>query len=65
MNILGRDDHNSSSNNKNSLPQTPKELKIAPGDVRDEFSRELTDIIQTSLRAGTTGKKNKTFNRKR
>ena len=65
MNFLGRDDHNTPSNNKNSLPQTPKELKIAPNDVREEFSRELTDIIQTSLRPGTTGRKNKTFNRKR
>jgi len=63
--MLGRDDHNSSSNNKNSLPQTPKNLKISPADVQEEFSRELTEIIQTSLRPGTTGKKNKTFNRKR
>lgn len=63
--MLGRDDHNSSNHNKNSLPQTPKELKISPADVQEEFSRELTEIIQTQLRPGTTGKKNKTFNRKR
>ena len=62
---MGRDDHNSSNANKNSLSQTPKEQKIAPGEGRDEFSRELTDIIQSSLRPGTTGRKNKTFNRKR
>lgn len=62
---MGKDNHNLSSNNKNSLPQTPKELKISPADVQEEFSRELTEIIQSTLRPGTTGKKNKTFNRKR
>ncbi|MEW9502190.1 YfhD family protein [Jeotgalibacillus marinus] len=40
--------HRATSNNKNSLPQTPKGLKIAPENVNEEFSRELAahgDII--------------------
>ena len=47
---MGRDNQNSSSNNKNSLPQTPKALKSPPGNVKDEFSRELTDIINNALK---------------
>ncbi len=39
---MGRaNNHKSSHNNKGSLPQTPKELKIAPDQANEEFSREL------------------------
>ena len=47
---MGRDNHNSSSNNKNSLPQTPKTLKTAPGKAREEFSREFTELINKNVK---------------
>ncbi|WP_163099896.1 YfhD family protein [Peribacillus alkalitolerans] len=41
---MGRgNNHTSSSNNKGSLPQTPKNLKIDPNRVTEEFSNELAD----------------------
>ncbi len=46
---MGRDNHNSSSNNKNSLPQTPKTMKTSPGKAREEFSREFTELINKNL----------------
>jgi hypothetical protein len=57
---MGRDDHNSSSNNKNSLPQTPKTQKVKPTPNsttsttrKEEFSREFTEIINKTLKQGT------------
>lgn len=44
---MGRDDHNSSSNNRNTLPQTPNNLKIAPGKVKEEISREFAELGNT------------------
>lgn len=41
---MGRDNKQGKSNNKNSLPQTPKNQKIAPNQVKEEFSRELTEL---------------------
>ena len=41
---MGRDDNKSNSNNKNTLPQTPKNQKIAPNKVREEFSKELAEL---------------------
>ena len=41
---MGKDNHNSTSNNKNSLPQTPKALKQSPQQAREEFSREFTEL---------------------
>ncbi|KIL74877.1 YfhD family protein [Bacillus badius] len=41
--MMGRDDHQTSGNNSSSLPQTPKNLKIPPGKVDEEFSRELNE----------------------
>lgn len=41
---MGRDDNKSNSNNKNTLPQTPKNQKIAPNKVSEEFSRELAEL---------------------
>lgn len=38
---MGRYNSQKSSGNKNSLPQTPKNLKIDPDHVNEEFSREL------------------------
>lgn len=38
---MGRYNSQKSSGNKNSLPQTPKNLKIDSDHVDEEFSREL------------------------
>lgn len=38
---MGRANNQKPSKNANSLPQTPRELKIAPEQVNEEFSREL------------------------
>jgi hypothetical protein len=44
---VGRDDQNSSSNNRNTLPQTPKNLKIAHGKVKEEISHEFAELGNT------------------
>lgn len=44
---MGRDNKQGQSNNKGSLPQTPKNQKIAPNKVYEEFSQELTDLVKT------------------
>ncbi|MEO4052008.1 YfhD family protein [Solibacillus sp. CAU 1738] len=41
---MGRDNKQGKSNNKGSLPQTPKNQKIAPNKVQEEFSQELTEL---------------------
>jgi hypothetical protein len=46
---MGKDNHNSSSKKKNSLPQTPKTMKTSPGTAREEFSREFTELINKNL----------------
>ena len=61
---MGRDNQNSSSNNKNSLPQTPKALKSPPGNVKDEFSRELTDIINNALKQERSTAKQSNYKKK-
>ncbi|PPA68927.1 YfhD family protein [Jeotgalibacillus proteolyticus] len=38
---MSRSNNKTPSANKNSLPQTPKGLKIAPENVSEEFAREL------------------------
>ncbi|WP_445487406.1 YfhD family protein [Niallia sp. 03133] len=38
---MGRANSQKPSGNKNSLPQTPKNLKIESNQVNDEFSQEL------------------------
>lgn len=42
---MGRDNKQGQSNNKGSLPQTPKNQKIAPNKVKEEFSQEFTELI--------------------
>ncbi|MFY0519389.1 YfhD family protein [Lysinibacillus sphaericus] len=42
---MGRDNKQGQSNNKGSLPQTPKNQKIAPDKVKEEFSQEFTELI--------------------
>lgn len=41
---MGRDDKKGKSNNKNSLPQTPKNLKIGPNDIGMEMAREFAEL---------------------
>lgn len=56
---MGRDDDKSSSNNKNTLPQTPKNLKIDPSRVQEEFSHEFAEIGSKALkRLNTSTKQN-------
>lgn len=43
---MGRDDKKGKSKNKRSLPQTPKNQKIAPNKMREEISRELNELDQ-------------------
>jgi hypothetical protein len=49
-NMMGRPDNQGSSSNKNSLPQTPKNLKIAPDRIDEEFSRELGERKKEKIR---------------
>nr|WP_157764876.1 YfhD family protein [Solibacillus sp. R5-41] len=44
---MGRDNKQGKSSNKGSLPQTPKNQKIAPNKVREEFSKEFTDLMKS------------------
>ncbi|XRD24273.1 YfhD family protein [Lysinibacillus fusiformis] len=44
---MGRDNKQGQSNNKGSLPQTPKNQKIAPNKVSEEFSQEFMELINT------------------
>lgn len=41
---MGRDNKQGQSSNKGSLPQTPKNQKIAPNKVKEEFSSELMEL---------------------
>nr|WP_198044764.1 hypothetical protein [Lysinibacillus timonensis] len=43
---MGRDDSKRQGNNTGSLPQTPKNLKISPNKVHEEFSQELDELEQ-------------------
>lgn len=56
---MGRDDNKSSSNNKNSLPQTPKSLKIEPCLVQEEFSSEFAEIGSKALKRLNTSTQQK------
>lgn len=41
---MGRDDSKSKGTNKQSLPQTPKNLKIPPNKAREEIANELNEL---------------------
>lgn len=47
---MGRDDKKGSSHNKDTLPQTPKNEKISPNKIREEFSREIAEIERAAQR---------------
>lgn len=46
---MGRDDHKGKSNNSKSLPQTPKNQKIPPGDFNAEVAEEFA-VLRKSVR---------------
>lgn len=41
---MGRDNKQGQSNNKDTLPQTPKNLKIKPSDIQEEFAKEFKEL---------------------
>ncbi|WP_196796864.1 MULTISPECIES: hypothetical protein [unclassified Sporosarcina] len=41
---MGRDEHKTGSNASGSLPQTPKNQKIAARDMKEEIARELAEL---------------------
>lgn len=45
---MGRNNNQGHSKNKSSLPQTPKNQKIAPNEVQAEFAQEITDLTKSS-----------------
>lgn len=47
---MGRDDNKSHSNSKNTLPQSPKKLKIPPGRIKEETAREFAEIGSKALK---------------
>ena len=61
---MGKDNQKSSSNNKNSMPQTQKTMKTTPGKAREEFSREFTDLINKNVNGKNTNERNKNKNNK-
>jgi hypothetical protein len=54
---MGRDDSSSKGTNKQSLPQTPKNLKIAPGQMREEIAQELDELHQLVEKAKSNSKR--------
>ncbi|SOC39288.1 YfhD family protein [Ureibacillus acetophenoni] len=56
---MGRDDSQGKSNNTRSLPQTPKNLKISPNKVNEEFSQELDELGELVRKAKNNTKNNK------
>lgn len=44
---MGRDNKQGKSQNKGSLPQTPKTQKIAPNKAKEEFSKEFESLINS------------------
>lgn len=41
---MGRDEHKTGGNNSSSLPQTPKNQKIRPGDMAAEIAEEFAEL---------------------
>ncbi|WP_179966004.1 MULTISPECIES: hypothetical protein [Lysinibacillus] len=53
---MGRDDSNSKGTNKQSLPQTPDNQKIAPNKMREEIASELDELHQLVQKAKRNSK---------
>lgn len=45
---MGRNNNQGHSKNKSSLPQTPKNQKIAPNEVQEEFAQEIADLTNSN-----------------
>lgn len=56
---MGRDDSSSKGTNKRSLPQTPKNQKIAPNKAREEIANELDGLHQLVEKLKNNPAKNK------
>jgi hypothetical protein len=41
---MGRDEHKTGGNNSSSLPQTPKNQKIKPGNMAAEMAEEFAEL---------------------
>ncbi len=41
---IGRDDHKGKSNQSKSLPQTPKNQKIQPHQMKEELAKEFAEL---------------------
>lgn len=41
---MGRDDKKGTSNNTRSLPQTPKNQKIKPDNIKEEVAKEFLSL---------------------
>ena len=57
---MGRDDSAGKGTNKQSLPQTPKNLKIAPNKARGEMANELNELHRLVEQGKQHSEKNKT-----
>jgi len=53
---MGRDNKQGKSANKGALPQTPKNQKIAPNKVSEEFSKEFMELIHSVTKEGKSKK---------
>ncbi|WP_167693390.1 MULTISPECIES: hypothetical protein [Sporosarcina] len=45
---MGRDEHSKGSNASGSLPQTPKNQKIAARDMKEETAREFAELRKSA-----------------
>ena len=48
---MGRDDSKSKGTNKQSLPQTPKNQKIAPNRAQEEIAAELDELHELAQKS--------------
>jgi len=56
---MGRDDSKSKGTNKRSLPQTPKNQKIAPNKVKEEIAAEFEQLHRLVEKRKNNKAKNK------
>lgn len=55
---MGRNNNRGHSNNKSSLPQTPKNQKIAANQVQEEFSEEISELSRAARKSSSSKNKN-------
>lgn len=55
---MGRDNKQGKSQNKDTLPQTPKNQKIKPNEIQEEFAREFGELeLNESMKKRNNRKK--------